>query len=123
MAKHAPHETRRAQILDAAIACFADKGYHGTSIDDIAARTHLSKGAIYHHFESKREILLAMFEEWSADLLARWRSIGKKSDPLKALGQSAQEALDLVGFLKALDGETVGVSMPALPGMTDASEK
>ncbi len=96
MAKHAPHETRRAQILDAAIECFADKGYHGTSIDDIASRSNLSKGAIYHHFESKREILLAMFEEWSADLLARWRSIGKKSDPLKALGQSAQEALDLV---------------------------
>jgi AcrR family transcriptional regulator len=96
MAKHAPQETRRAQILDAAIRCFADKGYHGTSIDDIAALTHLSKGAIYHHFRSKREILLAVFEEWSADLLARWRSIGEQADPLEALGRNAQEALTLV---------------------------
>ncbi len=96
MAKHAPQEIRRAQILDAAIKCFADKGYSGTSVDDIAVLTGLSKGAIYHHFRSKREILLAVFEEWSADLLARWRSIGEQSGPLEALGRDAQEALALV---------------------------
>ncbi len=96
MAKHAPQETRRAQILEAAIACFADKGYYGTSIDDIAAQAGLSKGAIYHHFQSKREILLFLFEEWSADLLARWRSIGERSTPLEALSQDTLEALNLV---------------------------
>jgi AcrR family transcriptional regulator len=89
MAKHASQETRRAQILAAATTCLADKGYHRTSIDDIA-------GAIYHHFGSKREILLALFEEWSADLLTRWRSIGEQSDPLEALSRDAQEALTLV---------------------------
>jgi AcrR family transcriptional regulator len=96
MAKHASQETRRAQILAAATTCLADKGYHRTSIDDIAALTGLSKGAIYHHFGSKREILLALFEEWSADLLTRWRSIGEQSDPLEALSRDAQEALTLV---------------------------
>ena len=96
MAKHAPQATRRAQILDAAIRCFADKGYSGTSVDDIAALTHLSKGAIYHHFRSKRGILLALFEGWSADLLTRWRSIGEQSGPLEALGRDAQEVLNLV---------------------------
>jgi AcrR family transcriptional regulator len=96
MAKHASQETRRAQILSAAITCFADKGYYETSIDDIAGITRLSKGAIYHHFQSKREILLALFEEWSADLLARWRSIGEQSAPLEALGQDTQEVLNLV---------------------------
>jgi AcrR family transcriptional regulator len=96
MAKHAPQETRRAQILEAAIKCFADKGYSGTSVDDIAALTHLSKGAIYHHFRSKRDILLALFEGWTADLLTRWRSIGEQSGPLEALGRDAQEVLNLV---------------------------
>lgn len=96
MAKHASQETRRAQILEAAITCFADTGYYETSIDDIAALTGLSKGAIYHHFKSKRDILFALFDEWSGDLLTRWRSIGEQSGPLEALGQSAQEALDLV---------------------------
>lgn len=107
MAKHAPQETRRAQILGAAITCFADKGYYGTSIDDIAALTHLSKGAIYHHFESKREILLALFEEWSADLLARWRSIGEQSAPLEALGRDAQEALNLAEDIVPLSRATL----------------
>jgi AcrR family transcriptional regulator len=96
MAKHAPQQTRKAQILAAAIKCFADKGYSGTSVDDIAALTGLSKGAIYHHFRSKRDILLAVFEEWSADLLARWRSVGDQSGPLEALNRDAQEALSLV---------------------------
>lgn len=96
MAKHAPPETRRAQILDAAITCFADKGYYGTSIDDIAALTLLSKGAIYHHFQSKRDIFLALLEEWSAGLLDRWRRIGERAAPLEALGQDAEEALNLV---------------------------
>jgi len=96
MGKHASQETRRAQILEAAIACFGEKGYYGTSIDDIAAHTHLSKGAIYHHFESKRDIFLALFEEWSGDLLTRWRSIGEKSGPLEALGQDAREVLSVV---------------------------
>ncbi len=95
MAKHAPQETRRAQILDAAIACFADKGYYGTSIDDIATLTGLSKRAIYHHFQSKREIFLALFDAWSADLLTRWQHIGERSAPLDALARDAQEALTL----------------------------
>ncbi len=102
MAKHAPHETRRAQILDAATACFADKGYHGTSVDDIASRSNLSKGAIYHHFESKHDIFLALFEEWSAHLLTRWQSIGEKSGPLEALDQDAREVLGLVEGLVPL---------------------
>ncbi len=96
MAKHASQETRRAQILEAAITCFADTGYYETSIDDIAALTGLSKGAIYHHYKSKRDILSALFDEWSGDLLTRWRSIGEQSGPLEALDRSAQEALDLV---------------------------
>lgn len=95
MAKHAPQEIRRAQILDAAIACFADRGYYETSIDNIAARTGLSKGAIYHHFQSKRDIFLALIDAWSADLLARWQRISEQSTPLDALSRDFDEALAL----------------------------
>lgn len=93
MAKHAPPEARRAQILNAAITWFAEKGYHETSIDDIAALTGLSKGAIYHHFQSKREIFLALLDAWSADLLARWQRIGRQADPLQALSHDTRETL------------------------------
>jgi AcrR family transcriptional regulator len=92
MAKHAPPETRRSEILDAAMACFADHGYHETSIDDIAAHSGLSKGAIYHHFDSKREILASLFEAWADQLIERWEVISHDSDPLEALSRSAQAA-------------------------------
>lgn len=92
MAKHAPPETRRAQILDAAMACFGERGYHETSIDDIAAHTGLSKGAVYHHFAGKREILLALFEFWSSQMLQRWEQISHETDPLTALARDAQAA-------------------------------
>jgi AcrR family transcriptional regulator len=51
-------EARREAILRAALACFARKGYHQTTIDDIAAESGLSKGGVYWHFKSKREIFL-----------------------------------------------------------------
>ncbi len=92
MAKHAPAETRRAQVLDAAMACFSEHGYHETSIDDIAAHAGLSKGAIYHHFAGKRDILIGLFEVWAEQLLQRWEAIGRESDPLEALSRDADAA-------------------------------
>ncbi len=92
MAKHAPAETRRAQILDAAMACFAEHGYHETSIDEIAAHVGLSKGAIYHHFAGKRDILIGLFEVWSEQLLRRWETISRESNPLEALARDAEAA-------------------------------
>lgn len=46
-----------AVILDAALAAFAEHGYHGTSMRDIESRMHLSVAAIYHHYSSKHELL------------------------------------------------------------------
>lgn len=55
-----PASTRSAQILDAALQVFADKGYAAARIDDIAAAAGLSKGGIYTHFKSKEEIFEAL---------------------------------------------------------------
>lgn len=46
-------------ILDCAVDLFREKGYRGTSMADIGNATGLLKGSIYHHFESKEEILVA----------------------------------------------------------------
>jgi len=53
----------RARLLRAAGTEFARRGYHGTSLDDVAARAGLSKGALYHHFESKEDLFLTLLEE------------------------------------------------------------
>ena len=54
----------RAQILQAALSCFAGKGYHQTSMDDIVAESGLSKGALYWHFKSKQELFLSLVETY-----------------------------------------------------------
>ena len=50
----------RERILKAAAACFAEKGYSGCSVQDIADRAEVSKGALYGHFKSKAELFKAM---------------------------------------------------------------
>ena len=56
----------RAQILHAALACFSNKGYHQTSMDDIVAESGLSKGALYWHFKSKQELFVSLIEWYMA---------------------------------------------------------
>jgi AcrR family transcriptional regulator len=55
--------SRHAQILRAAIACFARNGFHRTTINDIAAEAGLSPGAIYKYFASKDEVIEAISVE------------------------------------------------------------
>lgn len=73
--KH-PQETAN-RIMDVAFRLFIEKGYEHTSIQDIIDHLGgLSKGAIYHHFKSKEEILIAATDRMTAesnDLLAQIR--------------------------------------------------
>jgi len=49
---------QRADIVQAAAQIFRQKGYHATSMQDIADAVHLQKASLYHHVESKQEILV-----------------------------------------------------------------
>lgn len=51
------------QILDAAAQIFRLKGYHATSMSDIAGAVHLQKASLYHHVTSKQEILLDLLDQ------------------------------------------------------------
>lgn len=61
-----PEETVKL-ILGVATRLFVEKGYDATSLQDIINDTHLSKGAIYHHFSSKEEIFAAIFHRISEE--------------------------------------------------------
>jgi AcrR family transcriptional regulator len=50
-------EKRRAEILEAALELFAERGYHATGVADIASRLRMSHGTFYRYFDSKRDIL------------------------------------------------------------------
>jgi len=53
-------EAQRARIIAAAVACFAEKGFHKTSMRDIFKEAELSPGAVYNYFESKEAIIEAV---------------------------------------------------------------
>jgi len=52
---------RKEDIFEAAVQCFNETGYYGTAIDTIAARAKISKGGIYYHFKSKKDLFLELF--------------------------------------------------------------
>jgi AcrR family transcriptional regulator len=62
---------RREAILAAAMAVFAERGYHGASVDDVAQAAGVSKALIYEHFPSKKDLHASLVEREVTDLFAR----------------------------------------------------
>jgi AcrR family transcriptional regulator len=56
---------RREDIMQASLHLFAERGFHGTSMRDIAREADLTEGLIYHYFASKRDLFRAIIEEHS----------------------------------------------------------
>ena len=57
-------EDKKNQILDAAFSVFVEKGYSETTMDDIVCKSKMSKGAIYHYYNSKKELFLSLIDHW-----------------------------------------------------------
>src|SRR5207247_7594185 len=62
---------RREEILEAALETFAERGYHGSSIDDIASTAGISKALIYEHFGSKNELFVSVIGLHAGELFER----------------------------------------------------
>ena len=62
---HPVRRDRREDILQASLHLFATKGFHGTSMRDIAREANITEGLIYHYFESKRDLFRAIIDEYS----------------------------------------------------------
>ncbi len=62
--EHSPTtELRRKAILDAALSCFASKGFTETTMEDIRKISGASTGSIYHHFSNKEMLARALYLE------------------------------------------------------------
>ena len=55
-------ETMRRRLVAVAGELFAERGFGDTSIEDIVRRAGVTRGALYHHFDSKRDIFLAVYD-------------------------------------------------------------
>ncbi len=72
---------KRKLILDAAIRVFAEHGYHGARVGDIAEDAGVAHGLLYHYFASKDDVLRTIFlENWGA-LIARFRAVEASPEP------------------------------------------
>lgn len=58
-----PPDERRANLFDAALAVFAELGYERATLSDVVDRIGVSKGCLYHHFESKEQLFLTLLRD------------------------------------------------------------
>ncbi len=82
-----PKTSRRDEILEIAVRLFAERGYHGVSMDDIGSAAGVTGPALYHHFRGKEAMLAAALTPVSESLLTggRERVALHRHDPRAAL--------------------------------------
>jgi AcrR family transcriptional regulator len=68
-ASRLPAHRRRRQLLDVAVKVFADRGFHGTSMEDVADAAGVTKPVLYQHFSSKRELYVELLDDVGSRLV------------------------------------------------------
>lgn len=85
---------REQLILTVARRMFAEKGYHGTNLNDVANEVGIARGTIYLHFETKEELLAAIIRQAEEQLLEALNKVIKpEDDPLEKLRKILKEYL------------------------------
>lgn len=98
-------EKTQQRLLDAALRCFAEQGYDATAVATICDLAQVSKGAFYHHFDSKQAIFLALMQRWLA-------ALDQQLDTLQANMSSVPQGLR---SMKGVLGEVLKVGGYQLP--------
>jgi AcrR family transcriptional regulator len=104
-------EATRAALLDEATRLFAERGYAGTSLEDVAAASRVTRGAVYHHFEAKQALFEAVLDAQETRAIAKITAAASAVDPLEAALQALDAFLDqccdpVYGRLVWLEGPT-----------------
>ncbi len=98
-------DTRR-RIQDVALDLFVERGYEGTSLREIAEQLDVTKAALYYHFKTKEDILVALVQSYAGpvDELIEWgrsqpRTLGTRRELLKRYSAAVSHAMPLFTFL------------------------
>lgn len=106
-------ESTSGQIIEAARQLFTDPGYADASIDGIVRAAGMTKGALYHHFDTKADLFRAVFESEEGRLAARLSAAARRQrDPWSQLRAGCRAFLEAcldpsVRRIKMLDGPAV----------------
>jgi AcrR family transcriptional regulator len=98
---------RRSELTRAAARLFAEKGYHGTSIGDLADALGVQKGSLYHHIESKQDLLYETMRDGAAAFHAALDAIPEEAAAVERIRLALRGHLRVVG--EQLDVATVFV--------------
>lgn len=94
--KLAKGQATRAQIVSAATALFSTAGYEATSIEAVLAKSDVSRGALYHHFDSKEALFVAVFEAMEARIAQATVDASRGiADRVEAMRVGTEAFLDL----------------------------
>lgn len=117
--------TREARIMSAAVTCFARTGFHGTTMDDIAAEVGIAKGSTYLYFPRKEALFLALYHQWGCDARAAIEAALAALPPadrvsakrilrlvVEVTGQHVQSDAALCRVL--MEGRTLAAFVPAI---------
>jgi AcrR family transcriptional regulator len=91
-----PLSPRRREVLDEAARLFTERGYGGTSMDDVANAVELTKGTLYHHFPGKAEILVEVYDEAADFVLANTHEVPPDTPAPEAVRLLVRSVLELI---------------------------
>jgi len=102
-------EDRRQQILDAAVTSFSRKGFHQATIEDIRLEAGLSRGAVYHYFKSKEDIIDGLRQRSADETDSIFADVAEIEDPIDNLIGLVVSTLDRMMNPASLDANRLAV--------------
>jgi AcrR family transcriptional regulator len=92
-----PAARRRRQLLDVAVDVFAERGFHGTSMDEVAEAAGVTKPVLYQHFDSKRELFVELLDDVGSHLVqAVTAAVGGATGPRQRVEAGFEAYFDFV---------------------------
>jgi len=108
----AKRQRRRVEILHAALRAFRERGYHGTTLDDMAEQLGIRKTALYHYFPDKEAILYACHRESLAELSRILAGARARESPPERLAYVIREHVRVM--TDTLEGSPLAFEVTAL---------
>ncbi|MEG0859072.1 MAG: TetR/AcrR family transcriptional regulator [Pseudomonas sp.] len=86
-------KAKRHQILEAAVLCFAEKGFRGTSTNEICSAAGMSPGNLFHYFPNKQTVIEAIVEEDRREMGERFAQLADEPEAIVAIERLAVDLL------------------------------
>lgn len=114
-------EGRRAVLLAVGRGLFAERGYHGTSVGDIAREARCAEAVLYQHFAGKRELFIAVLEEQAERMRSRLELAARvdSDDPFAGIARALGERITQPDVPDSLKLRSLAVTMADEPAIRE----